>query len=160
MLGIWNRVLQAGLGSSLQDSSSPPESITTLDEYDPRAIDFRFYLRKWFWNEPWKNITRKSASDWVAFLTFDKNFNELGLMEQVVVAESLSLLEKRAGRRFPTEREDRHEDIVPIKLTLVPVNIWSRPAVAYIVPELGNFATRWWLQQKYGMKFGIHNGIE
>jgi len=123
-------------------------------------MEYRYHLRVWFWGAQWKNITRKAMSAWLAWSIFDREFEDLGSAEDAFVAEALSLMEKRTGGRLADKRPDGKPDIVPMKLTLVKVNIWSRPALAYMVPELANIATRAWLEYMHGMRLCYHEGIE
>lgn len=59
---VFKRVLRAGLASLPEDfdeetldvdrPGSPEETLTVLEYNDPRAVDFRNYLRTWYVNLP------------------------------------------------------------------------------------------------------------
>ncbi|KAG8965088.1 hypothetical protein FRC03_000969, partial [Tulasnella sp. 419] len=161
---LFTRMLQAGLSppqspTDPQRPASPAELIAQLTYEDPRAIDFRHHLRNWFHGAPWSHITRKSMSMWLAWSIFDKRLESLGPIEGSVVEEALRLIEKRSGGRLAELPPDGQDHIIPIRLTLDSIDIWSRPAALYVFYACANTAAHWWYRYVLGFTSGSHNGI-
>lgn len=162
---IFTRVLQSGLSPPVSADAasrpgSPAEPITTLAPNDPRAADFRNHFRLWFGGAPWSQVTRGAVIDWLAWSVFDKQKEDMDKMQHMIAKEALVMLEKRSGGRLKDARDDGKPDIVPTKITLDPVNVWSRPGIVYIFADTVNRLARWYLQWKWDMSVSEHEGVE
>ena len=169
LLTAFRRVLQAGLadlpeyGYDEEDvgrPGSPAEDITTLEFNDPRAIDFRNYLRTWFGKVPWSAIRKQEIYAWLCWAIFNAPFTTLDAQPPArrnVLSEVLGLIEKRAGAVIP---DGSNPAIKPLLLTLDPVWISWRPFFWYVGVALSNAYMRHLLKTKWGASIRTYNGIE
>lgn len=161
---IFTRVLQSGLApkvapNALPRPQSPAEPLVSLKYDDPRASDFRNHFRLWFWGAPWKDITRESMGRWLSWAVFDKPLSKIDNMQKIAVEEATIMMEKRAGGRLREDPPEGRDHIEPIALTWDPVNVWSRPGIIYVVGELLNRSSKWYLEWKYSMVEREYEGI-
>ncbi|KAL0576920.1 hypothetical protein V5O48_005066 [Marasmius crinis-equi] len=143
------RVLKAGLAQLPEEGfdeettacprpGSPAEEIVQLEAHDPRAIDFRDTLRTWFGRVPWSSITLHEVRQWLFWSMFNRDLpppETLPEAHRVAMDDALTLLQKRLGKEIP---EGRSPHIKPLRLTLDPVNIYSRPFTFYALVALVN----------------------
>ncbi|KAI0796702.1 hypothetical protein C8Q75DRAFT_710801 [Abortiporus biennis] len=169
----FKRVLQSGLGFLLEDGSdeeegirpgSPAEEITKLDVNDPRAVDFRNYLRTWqvasFGKVPWSSIRRQEMYAWLYWAIFNSRFTSLEdtpSSRQQILREVLHLLEKRAGISIP---EGSNPASTPYLLTLDPINVAWRPFIWYLGVTLSNYVQRRKFESHWNAKVATYKGLE
>ncbi|KAK7695883.1 hypothetical protein QCA50_000521 [Cerrena zonata] len=166
----FRRVLKAGLASLPDDGSddeevgnrpgSPAEDIIALEYNDPRAVDFRNYLRTWFRKAPWSSIHRQEVYSWLYWSIFNAKFTTLESLPEPrrkIVLEVLDMLEKRAGVAIP---EGTNPASSPLLLTLDPINVAWRPFVWYAGVAISNAILRRRFQSKWNAKIGTFNGLE
>ncbi|KAI0771592.1 hypothetical protein BD413DRAFT_613097 [Trametes elegans] len=168
---VFKRVLQAGLASLPEEGfdeesldvdrpGSPAETVTVLDYNDPRAVDFRNYLRTWFNRVPWSSIRRHEMYTWLYWSIFNSAFPGIDKVPEhhrKALNEVIHMLEHRAGAKIP---EGSNPAAAPFLLTLDPVNVVSRPLVFYLGVTLSNTLVRRRLRTKWGVKVGVHKDLE
>ncbi|CAL1707594.1 unnamed protein product [Somion occarium] len=165
----FKRSLQAGLaslpkeGSEEEDGgrpSSPTEDIVALEFDDPRAVDFRNYMRTWFGKVPWSSIRRHEMYAWLYWYIYNAPFTSLESLsdaEKTILQDALSLIEKRAGTSIS---EGSNLDSSPLLLTLDPINVAWRPLVWYAFVAISNHIIRRDLQMKWNVKSDSYNGLQ
>ncbi|KAI0081737.1 hypothetical protein K474DRAFT_1612892 [Panus rudis PR-1116 ss-1] len=165
----FKRVLQAGLSFLPEDGpdeeegdrpGSPAEEITTLEYSDPRAVDFRNYLRTWFGKVPWSSIRRHEVYAWLYWSIFNESFTSMEALSesrQKILTEVMSMLEMRAGTKIP---EGSNPNAKPLLLTLDPVTVSWRPFIWYAGVALSNLILRRRFKTKWGAEIGNYNGME
>ncbi|THG99314.1 hypothetical protein EW026_g3004 [Hermanssonia centrifuga] len=165
----FKRVLQAGLadlpehGYDEEDvgrPGSPEEDIIALDFTDPRAMDFRNYLRTWFGRVPWSSLRKREVYAWLHWSIFNAPFATLESLPQArqnVLREVLEMIEKRAGSPIPN---GSNPEIKPLLLTLDPVSIAWRPLIWYAGVALSNYYRRRHFKSKWNAKIATYNGLE
>ncbi|KAI0375603.1 hypothetical protein BV20DRAFT_959597 [Pilatotrama ljubarskyi] len=168
---VFRRVLQAGLASLPEEGfdeetldvdrpGSPAETVTVLDYNDPRAVDFRNYLRTWFNKAPWSSIRRHEMYAWLYWSIFNASFpgiDKVSEPHRKVLNEVIQLLEHRAGSKIP---DGSNPAASPLLLTLDPVNVAWRPLVWYVGVALSNTILRRTLRSKWNVKFGVYKDLE
>ncbi|KIP10713.1 hypothetical protein PHLGIDRAFT_65260 [Phlebiopsis gigantea 11061_1 CR5-6] len=154
----FRRVLQSGLaelpeyGYDEEDvgrPGSPEEDIIALERHDPRAVDFRNYLRTWFGKVPWSSVRRQEMFAWLHWSIYNAPFTSLDALppaRQKVLLEVLSMLEKRAGTSIP---DGTNPHARPLLLTLDPVSVTWRPFFWYAGVALSNYYQRRRYESKY-----------
>nr|VWO95213.1 Cellulose-growth-specific protein [Ganoderma boninense] len=167
----FHRVLQAGLASLPEEGydeetldvdrpGSPEETVTNLDFEDPRAIDFRNYLRTWFRRAPWSSIRRHEMFAWLYWSIFNAPFagyEKVSETKQKVLDEVIDLLEQRAGVKIP---EGSNPTATPLLLTVDPVNVSWRPLIWYAGVALSNAFLRRRFVNKWNAKVATYNDLE
>ncbi|KAH8105879.1 hypothetical protein BXZ70DRAFT_917198 [Cristinia sonorae] len=163
------RVLRTGLGLVSNEDvenehlSRPirlEEDIEALSPMDPRAIDFRNFLRTWFNRAPWSTIRVENVIIWLYWSIFNEVFTTMEdipkarrrLLEQTVI-----LLEKRSGLKFP---EGFNPDVETLRLTVDPVSTAARPLVWYVVISLANRLVKWRLASRWDVRRGTFQGLD
>ncbi|KAI0719588.1 hypothetical protein C8T65DRAFT_706265 [Cerioporus squamosus] len=168
---VFQRVLQAGLASLPEEGfdeesldvdrpGSPAESVTCLEFDDPRAVDFRNYLRTWFGKVPWSSIHRHEMFTWIYWSIFNAPFAGIEKVTQLeckALHEVIELIEFRAGCKLP---EGSNPSASPLLLTLDPVNVAWRPLVWYAAVALSNAFIRRRFRTKWSAKVGTYKGLE
>ncbi|KAI0750717.1 hypothetical protein C8Q80DRAFT_1153583 [Daedaleopsis nitida] len=170
---VFHRVLKAGLASLPEEGydedeetldvdrpGSPEEAVIALEFDDPRAVDFRNYLRTWFRRVPWSHIHRQEMFAWLYWSVFNAPFegmDKVSQMEQKVLHEVIELIECRAGINIP---EGSNPAVNPLLLTLDPVDVAWRPLVWYLGVALSNAILRRRLRTKWNAKVGTYKGLE
>ncbi|KAH9899903.1 hypothetical protein C8Q73DRAFT_743742 [Cubamyces lactineus] len=168
---VFKRVLQAGLASLPEEGfdeetldvdrpGSPAETLVALDYHDPRAVDFRNYLRTWFNKAPWSSIRRHEMYSWLYWSIFNASFpgiDKVSEAHQKVLHEVIKLLEDRAGAKIP---EGSNPEAAPLLLTLDPVNVAWRPFIWYAGVALSNTILRRKLRTKWNVKIGVYKDLE
>lgn len=164
----FRRVLLAGL-AFLEESDdeehgyrpgSPEENITTLDVNDPRAIDFRNYLRTWFGKVPWSSIRKQEMYSWLYWSIYNDRFCALDTIPECrrkILEEVLCLLEQRAGAKIP---EGSSDSCKPHLLTLDPIQISWRPFFWYVCVAAGNQLIRRGFRSRWNAQIKVYNGLE
>ncbi|KAI1795198.1 hypothetical protein LXA43DRAFT_993885 [Ganoderma leucocontextum] len=169
--GAFQRVLQAGLASLPEDGydeesldvdrpGSPEETVTNLAFEDPRAVDFRNYVRTWFRRAPWSSIRRHEMFAWLYWSVFNAPFagyDKVSQTEQKVLDEVIDLLERRAGIKIP---EGSNPTVNPLLLTLDPVNVSWRPLIWYAGIALSNAFLRRRFRNKWNVKVATYKDLE
>ncbi|KAI0347262.1 hypothetical protein BDW22DRAFT_1480926 [Trametopsis cervina] len=165
----FKRILQSGMaglpehGCDEEDvgrPGSPEEEIITLHPSDPRAIDFRNYLRTWFSRSTWSSIRKHEMYQWIHWAIFNAPFEsreQLSEARRVLLDEVMESIEKRAGSKIP---EGSNPEARPLRLTLDPVTVVPRPFVWYLGVALSNSYHRRHFEARWGCKFGTHDGLE
>ncbi|CAL1700757.1 unnamed protein product [Somion occarium] len=165
----FKRSLQAGLAFLPEDGSdeeggvrpgSPTEDIIALDFDDPRAVDFRNYMRTWYGKVPWSSIRKHEVYAWLSWSIYNAPFPSLESLpedEQEILRSAMSMLEKRAGIAIP---DGSNPDSSPLLLTLDPINVAWRPFVWYAFIAVGNSVLRQYLKVKWRASIGNYNGLE
>ncbi|KAK4705167.1 hypothetical protein P7C70_g1037, partial [Phenoliferia sp. Uapishka_3] len=132
---------------------------TPLEKDDPRAHDFREFLRIWFHHAKYEDIGRLNMCDWLAWSLYGQPYEELVAERAIwekngrpaahldgapdtdedgltidgdklgLTEHCVDMVEARAGRPFPP---GRNPDVKTIRLTLDPVRVWSRPLILYV----------------------------
>ena len=169
LLTAFKRVLQAGLadlpeyGFDEEDvgrPGSPAEDIVALEYTDPRAVDFRNYLRTWFGKVPWSAIRKQEVYAWLCWAIFNAPFTTLEAQppaRRQVLCDVLEMIEKRAGAAIP---DGQNECIRPLRLTLDPVSVAWRPFFWYVGVAVSNFYIRRMFETRWGATIASYNGIE
>lgn len=116
---------------------------------------------------------------WLTWSLFDEaSIDALSEEQREVVECALSMMERRAGMALGTDGHDDDENIAdearaegeqrrkemhsikPLRLTLDPMSVSSRPLIAYAVINAVGLATRRWLEWAYeGVKYDTVGGI-
>ncbi|RDX55582.1 hypothetical protein OH76DRAFT_1468814 [Lentinus brumalis] len=168
---VFQRVLQSGLASLPEEGfdeesldvdrpGSPAETVTCLEFDDPRAVDFRNYLRTWFGKVPWSSIRRHEVFAWLHWSIFNAPFAGIEKVSQVernALHEVIELIEFRAGCKIP---EGSCSTVSPLLLTLDPVNVAWRPLVWYAAVALSNAFLRRRFRTKWNAKVATYKGLE
>ena len=81
---------------------------------------------------------------------------------RVIMEEAIELIEKRSGMLFPkaTEEELAKNNIVPLLLTIDPLNVVSRPLLWYFFVKLANLLIMKWYEYCHGLKYGKFRSFE
>ncbi|KAL1946843.1 hypothetical protein VTO73DRAFT_14947 [Trametes versicolor] len=167
---VFKRVLRAGLASLPEDfdeetldvdrPGSPEETLTVLEYNDPRAVDFRNYLRTWFGKAPWSSIRRHEVYTWLYWSMFNSAFpgmDKVSEPHRKVLLEVTHMVEDRAGVKIP---HGSNPAVPPMRLTLDPVNVSWRPLLWYIGVTLGNAYIRHSMRSNWNAKVEVHEGLE
>ncbi|KAI0938058.1 hypothetical protein AcV7_003357 [Taiwanofungus camphoratus] len=167
----FKRVLQAGLANLPEEGfdeesldvdrpGSPDETITTLQYDDPRAVDFRNYLRTWFGKVPWSSIHKQEMCAWLYWSIYSApftSFEALPPSHQKVLKEVLQMVERRSGSTIP---DGSNPAVKVLLLTLDPVSVVWRPLVWYVGVAVSNFIVRRRLVRDWGVTVGTYNGLD
>lgn len=165
----FRRVLQSGLadlpeyGYDEEDvgrPGSPEEDIITLERDDPRAVDFRNYLRTWFGKVPWSSIRRHEMFAWLHWSIYNApctSVDALPPARRTVLHEVLQMLEKRAGASIP---DGSNPDAKPFLLTLDPVSVTWRPFFWYASVALSNYYQRRQYESQWQATVSTYKGLE
>ncbi|GJE84212.1 alpha/beta hydrolase [Phanerochaete sordida] len=165
----FRRVLQSGLadlpehGYDEEDvgrPGSPEEDIIALERSDPRAVDFRNYLRTWFGKVPWSHIRRDDIFAWLHWSIFNApftSFDALPFTRQKVLLDVLQMIEKRAGATIPDGSNPKAK---PLLLTLDPISVSWRPFVWYAGVALSNYYQRRQYEAQWNAKVTTYKGME
>ncbi|KAI0832383.1 hypothetical protein BC628DRAFT_1310286 [Trametes gibbosa] len=168
---VFKRVLQAGLASLPEEGfdeesldvdrpGSPAETLTALDYNDPRAVDFRNYLRTWFGKVPWSSIRRDEMYSWLYWSIFNSAFPGLDKVSEPhrrALLEVIQMIELRAGSKIP---EGSNPAVTPLLLTVDPINVAWRPFIWYAAVALSNAYLRRRLQSRWHAKVGVYKDLE
>lgn len=141
---------------------SPEEDIIQLENDDPRAIDFRNSLRTWFCKVPWSSIKLHDLQRWVYWSMYNTEMpphDQLPESHSKTMDTAIDLLHKRLGCQT-VEPDPKDSKLRSMRLTIDPVQIWSRPLVFYSLVKSVN----WWLRRhyrkSYTVRYGRHDGLE
>jgi len=168
----FERVLKSGLADLSEDgfdeeslhedrAGSPAEEIEQLQFTDPRAVDFRNYLRTWFGGVPWSSIHIQELYSWLYWSTFNAPLPPLDSIphsHRCVLDEAVDLIQKRSGSIIP---DGTNPAVKPILLTLDEVNtsLW-RPFAWYAGVGISNWLLRRWYEYRWDARYGNYNGLE
>lgn len=139
---------------------SPGEEIIRLDPTDPRAVDFRNYLRTWFNKVPWSSIRRHQLYQWLHWSIFNASFEGLEHVSEArrkLLEDVLESIEMRAGVKV---LDGSNPDAMPMLLTLDPINVFGRPLMWYAIVALSNYYQRQQYAARWSCKFGTFDGLE
>lgn len=131
---------------------NPVESIVQLAFEDPRAKDFREYMRTWFHKKPWGDIHKHELRQWLYWSTFNSHLPpdaKLSPSHKQLLEDGIVLLEKRSGAKIP---EGTNPQCPPLLLTLDPVVIYSRPFIFYAIIWVLNYCIRTNFKDTYGFE--------
>lgn len=166
------RVLQSGLAGLPEDGpydpetldfdhpGSPAEFITHLTFDDPRAADFRSYMRTWFRKAPWSAIRRHELRQWLYCSIFNAHMpspESMSTLHRNVIDEAMELIEKRSGSRIP---EGSNPTATPILLILDNVHIPFRPFFWYLLVSACHVLAHKFLEHHWDVEFGLHGDLE
>lgn len=178
------RILRSGMGNipvpphsscPLVNSDSKPvprrklssATVPLLDPTDPRAIDIRESFSTWFIDPEtnkkpaWESLSRGHMLTWLSWSMFVESFEELDHSCQMLVDNALELLERRAGMRLADKVPEGERRVMkPMRLSVDPVCVWSRPAVSYFVVNAADWLAKQWYRLRYGATFGVFGDIE
>ncbi|KAI5481007.1 hypothetical protein MNV49_006193 [Pseudohyphozyma bogoriensis] len=145
--------------TSSEKAYAPSFIPTPLSPEDPRARDFRDFLRLWFHNCEFDDICRLDMAEWLAWSLYGQPLDELVAEREAwekaghpplhvdgepdidedgldiegdklgLVEHCVELVEARAARIFPP---GRNVDVKVIRLTLDRVRVISRPLILYV----------------------------
>jgi len=168
----FERVLKSGLANLSEDTfdeldlnqnrpGSPAEVIEQLQFNDPRAIDFRNYLRTWFGRVAWSSIRSHEIRSWLYWSSFNAHLPPIESIPPShleILDEAVDLVQKRAGCVIP---EGNNPCVKPLLLTLdeLKVTLW-RPFVWYTWVGIGNWMLKRWYEHRWGVRFGNYNGLD
>src|SRR5258708_2337707 len=149
--------------------------IPFLERSDPRAIEFRNAFRTWFHNQPWSCISRKSVRLWLGWSMYNAYYHTLCKGQKEGIEKVLGWMERRGGAEFlelneeeeEEEKEetsgpssdDQDEDLKPLRVSLDPLRVESRPAIVYAVIHLVGYLALGWFEWMYGMKVETIGGL-
>ncbi|GBE79707.1 hypothetical protein SCP_0209080 [Sparassis crispa] len=166
----FKRMLRAGLVSlpevGCNHEPSKLAKSTISDDFihlrydDPRAVDFRNYLRTWFGKVPWSSIRRHEFYAWLYWSIFNARFTSFDQVpepHQLALRDVLHMIELRSGSTIP---EGSNPAAKPILLTLDPVCVYSRPLVWYAGVMVCNLLSRVYLMTQWDVTFGTYNGLD
>jgi hypothetical protein len=162
------RLLKAGL-TSLPEGvetllvdipASPAETILPLERHDPRAIDFRHFLRTWFCKVPWSSIKLLEIQKWLYWALFNAVLPPLEHLpdeRRSALDDALGLLERRLGCKI---EEGSNPNVVPMRLTTDRVTILWRPFTFYALVGSINWGLRKVYTSMWNVQHGYSNSIE
>jgi len=166
------RVLKAGLANLSEDDfdeealdddrpGSPAEEIEQLQFDDPRAIDFRNYLRVWFGRVAWSSIRTHQIYEWLYWSSYNAvlpSLESIPASRRKILDDALSLIQKRAGCIIP---EGNNHAVKPILLTLdeFKAALW-RPFVWYAGVGISNWILKRWYEYKWDLRCGTYNSLD
>jgi len=167
----FTRVLQSGLADLPEEGfdeetldaerpGSPAEDIITLQYDDPRAVDFRNYLRTWFGKVPWSSIRKHEMYTWLYWSIFNQSystFEALPHAHQVALNDVIRSIEARSGSTIP---DGSNPAAKPNLLTLDPVSVVWRPFLWYAFVAAVNFYLRRRMSRIWDCKFGTYHGLD
>ncbi|KAF8591595.1 hypothetical protein K439DRAFT_1380658 [Ramaria rubella] len=139
---------------------SPDETIIQLDFHDPRARDFREYMRTWFHKKPWSHIHTHEMRQWLYWSTFNAHLpseSELSPLHKAALDEGLAMIQKRAGASVKRGSNSRCK---PLLLTLDEVTVHPRPLAFYVLVWAANYCIRTYFQHIWGLKHGKCGDLE
>ncbi|KAI9001046.1 hypothetical protein BD414DRAFT_473454 [Trametes punicea] len=168
---VFRRVLQAGLASLPEEGfdeetldvdrpGSPAEALAVLAYHDPRAVDFRNYLRTWFGKVPWSAIRRHEMFSWLSWSIFNAPFpgiDKVPESHRKVLLEVVEMIEDRAGAKIP---DGSNPAVTPLLLTVDPVNVAWRPLIWYAGVALSNMILRRMFRTKWNVRIGVYKDLE
>jgi hypothetical protein len=165
----FERILKCGLSESVVDPEtlqiqrpcSPNETITQLEENDPRAIDFRNTLRTSFGRAPWSTVRMHEVRQWLHWSIFGTalpDLNRIPPSHLEVVNHTVGLLQKRLGRVIPEGSTNGR--VKPSLLTIDKVNVSWRPFFYYVVINSAKWLLHLRLQRRWNLRFGRCNSLE
>lgn len=171
---VFNRIVHLGLHDTHEGTTRPGSSpqehvrnelnldaIPYLAYDDPRAVDFRSMLRIWFRGSSWSSLSREHMLSWLSWCMFSSAVENISAEQRELVERTTLMMERRAGARLPEEKGTsveglkKEDDIKPLRLTLDPMSVQSRPLIAYAVINLARFATHKWLESKYDVEYEV-----
>ncbi|KAF5333481.1 hypothetical protein D9611_002449 [Ephemerocybe angulata] len=167
----FTRLLKAGMANLPEDGGdeeslftgrpgSPEEDIIQLDRDDPRAVDFRNCLRTWFCKVRWSDITLHDLQRWVYWSMYNAEmppYEDLTDSHRRVLDSAIDLLHKRLG----CQTENRKDSpLRSMRLTIDPVQIWSRPFLFYALVKTINWYLKRHYRNSYNVRHGRHDGLE
>lgn len=145
------RALQTGMAKTLPLNSEPERSpeergsvpplqnpLETLQFDDPRAQDYREYMRTWFNKKSWDEIHVHEVRQWLYWILFNATMPaeaNIPAENKALLDETLPLLQKRAGATF---KEGSNPECKPILVTTGSVIIRSRPLFLYVCLKIVN----------------------
>ncbi|KAI9574737.1 hypothetical protein HD554DRAFT_2011317 [Boletus coccyginus] len=164
----FERVLKTGLADltvdeeslDVQRPGSPAEHLAQLQPDDPRAIEFRAWMRAWFRRTTWSSIRKQ---DVYAYLYWAFHNSPLPITHLLpdhhrdVLDRAIRQIENRAGVAIP---DGPSSGVSPILLTIDKLNVTSRPFVWYAMVLATNWMLRRWLERVYSVRFGRYGGLE
>lgn len=174
---LFNRIMHVGLYGveGTPPTSAPPreysgealrlEDLPVLEPDDPRAVDFRTSLRTWFHGSSWSSLTRAHLLSWLGWSIFNARFENLSTEQETLARKALAMMERRAGTSLPDGAgpspnlgANGKNYVEPLRLTLDPMSVQSRPLIAYAVINFVSMAVRKWLEWKYDAQYETIGG--
>lgn len=183
----FKRVLQAGMASLPLNTEKEPftgqvvserdqhvaeyESVSRLNKLamypieslqfdDPRAVDYREYMRTWFHKKPWAEIHTHEMRQWLYWAIFNTTLptrNTIPTTHAIIIEEALALVQRRAGAIL---KEGSNPHCKPVLLTIDPVTIHPRPLIFYALLWAINRLSRNILVYCCGFQYGKHRHFE
>ncbi|KAG6333721.1 hypothetical protein ID866_5364 [Astraeus odoratus] len=162
------RVLKCGLASHIEEIAdeddarpgSPAEAIVQLRADDPRAVEFREWMRAWFRRATWSSIKKQDVYSYLHWVFYNKAMPPMEMLSKrrrALLDEAIFFFEKRAGK---TVSNDPSIGVQPIRLTIDEVNVNWRPFTWYVMVLTSNWVLKNWLVRSYGVQFGCYNGLD
>ncbi|KAF8309542.1 hypothetical protein DL93DRAFT_2230807 [Clavulina sp. PMI_390] len=157
-------VLDPDFAQDLEELSL--DDIPKLDFDDPRALDFRNALRTWFSGASWASLTRYPMLSWLSWSMFNASVEDVSDEQRMLLDRALVMMERRTGATFPEKLGDNAKSaapgakVKPLRLTLDPVSVQSRPLLAYAVINIMGWSTRWWFQWEFGVRYEVAGRME
>jgi len=154
------RLLRAGIATPSEDnldnrvSGSPAEPVPQLEYDDPRAIDFRHYMRTWVGRVPWSSIRILEMQKWIYWALFNAELTSTDIIPQYqrdALDEAMDLLQRRCGCKL---KEGSNPEHVVFRLTIESTNVHWRPLTFYAVI----CSINWGLRQLYQSIWNIQHG--
>jgi hypothetical protein len=145
---------------SIPRLGSPSESITQLDFHDPRAQDFREYMRTWFHRKPWSQIHTHEMRQWIYWSTFNAHLppdSKLSPVHRAALDEGIAMIQRRSGAHI---KHGSNPQCRPLLLTLDPVTIHQRPLIFYTSVWLANQWIKGSFQRGWGLEYGKCGDLE
>ena len=90
---------------------------------------------------------------------FYTSYDQLSAEHQNLVITALGMMERRSGVRLPDRPGKGDPSVKPLRLTLDPLSVQSRPLIAYLVINLAGVATKKWLVWARGARYETVGGI-
>jgi len=83
--------------------------------------------------------------------------SEIVKAHQDFINDAIALIEKRIGCTIPP---GSNPEVVPLLLTVDPMNVCARPLAWYLFVKIANVCLRTWYQRNHGVKYGRFKDLE
>lgn len=132
-LELFNRALTFGLDVSLEGKPVPH----TLTEEHESVASFREAFSAWFFNHPFKALSRDDVINWLAWSLLDLDAHDLDKQQRKLVEDCCDLVERRSAWTFkraggigndPKAKQGSH--VKCIRLTIDRTLYFSRHALS------------------------------
>ena len=160
--------------------TSPNQEIIKLIHSDPRAIDFRNFIRTWyipsylyspkkkhteypsnrFGKVPWSQIHTREVEAWLYWSMFNATLpprSHQPVSHQKLLQETITLLEMRAGKPI---QKGSNPNVTPLLLTLDPVNVCARPLMMYLGVKVAGMLLQEWYRHQFELRYGRFGDLE